>query len=194
MKKLVIAAALVVAFAFPAAAQQPTTDQVPPPTVGVINAPGTSPVPTPIVIAQAAPSSSVDLGAGWNAFITPLLPAIAAALGTLLTGIAGMAIKWLASKMKIQGLELDAQHRDSLQTAITNAAALALNQLGNDIQGKTIDVKSPAVTNAIQVAMKNAPDAITYFKLADKPQEIAEKILAKIPQIANTNTPPKAAA
>jgi len=136
-------------------------------------------------------ATTIDAGGAWNAFVTPLIPSIAAAAGIVITGLATMAMAWLSKKLNLANLEMDAHHRDALQTAVTNAAGLALNSLGNNIQGKTVDVQSPEIANAVRVAMSNAPDAIKYFKLDQKPEKIAEKILAKLPQIANTSGAPQ---
>jgi chemotaxis protein CheY-P-specific phosphatase CheC len=139
-------------------------------------------------LAQAAPAAAVNAQDVYTAVLQPVLMAVGVAAATVVTALAAYGVQWLRKKTGIQGLELDAQHRDALQAAITNAAGLALNQLGNSLQGRTIDVGSPAVQAAVQYVVKTAPEALEHFDLSGKSQEIAEKIVAKLPQVANTTT------
>lgn len=152
-----------------------------------------------IALAQAvttAPPATVDIGWAYT-ILTPLLMAVATAAATVITAVAGLAVAWLRKRLQLSeaeaqkvGLEIDEKHRDALQTALTNAAGLALNRLGNDLKGKTIDIGNPAVASAINSVIKSSPEAVAYFGLDRKPDEIAQKIVAKLPQIANTTTPP----
>ena len=84
------------------------------------------------------------------------------------------------------GVSIDDSMRASVQTAATNAAGLVLNQLGNSLQGKTITVGTPFIADAVNYVLKNAPDAVAHFGLT--PDAIAQKIIALLPQVANTTT------
>ncbi len=141
------------------------------------------------VCAAHAETATINLGDAYNAIAMPILTAIASAAGLVITAAAGYAVAWLRNKTGLQALELDAHHRDALQTAITNAAGLALNQLGNNLSKKTVDIANPAVGAAVQYVVKSAPEALDHFGINKRTTEIAEKIVAKIPQIANTTTP-----
>lgn len=143
-------------------------------------------------IGQTPIPPQIDAGQVWNTVVTPFIPYIAAAFGTVATAVAGMAVAWLKKQFHLQDLQTEAFNRDAFQQALTNAAGHVMNELGNDIQGKKIDVGSAAVQSAVTLAMNAAPGAIAYFKLTDQPQIIAQKIVAKLPQIANTSQPPAA--
>jgi hypothetical protein len=129
--------------------------------------------------------------------LMPVMLAIGSAAATVLTVAAGLVVAWLKKKLNLSdaeaekiGLDMDALHRQALQTALTNAAGQALNRLGNELKGKVIEVNNPAVANAVNSVIKAAPDAVRYFRLEERPSEIAEKIIGKLPQVANTVTPP----
>jgi hypothetical protein len=56
------------------------------------------------------------------------------------------------------------------------------------LQGKSIEVGNPAVASAVNLVLKSAPDALAHFGIT--PESVAQKIVAKLPQVANTVTPP----
>jgi ABC-type transport system involved in cytochrome bd biosynthesis fused ATPase/permease subunit len=91
-----------------------------------------------------------------------------------------------AAIYKYTGIKIDQGYRDSLQTALTNAGALALNKLGNDLDGKVITTTHPAIDEALNYVLKGAPDAVKRFGLT--PDRLRQMIVAKIPQVANTTT------
>jgi hypothetical protein len=128
-------------------------------------------------VPQADTTTSVDIGGFWTA----LLPYIASAVGGLITFLVGWVLVLVKSKL---GLSIDDSMRASLQTAATNATGLVLNKLGNTLNGKTVDVGNVLVADAVNYVMKAAPDAIAHFGLT--PDAIAQKILALLPQVANT--------
>lgn len=132
-------------------------------------------------LAQAPAASTVDVGGIFGAWRPYLLDII----GVAAAAIAGLICELLRRKLN---LSISAEHREALQRALTNAAGLALNSLGNKLDGKTIDVKSPEVAQAVNYVAKAAPDALAHFGLT--PQALEEKIVAKIPQVANTASPP----
>lgn len=126
-----------------------------------------------------AQTSTVSAGDVYSA----MLPYFASAVGAVITFLVGWVLMLAKSKL---GISIDDSMRSSLQTAATNAAGLALNSLDNTLSGKTIDVKHPAIAEAVLYVVKNAPDAMAHFGLS--PDQIAQKILALLPQVANTTT------
>lgn len=133
------------------------------------------------VAATAPASSNVDLGGifgAWRPYLLDLFGVAAAA-------VVGLICELVRRKLN---LSISAEHRDALQRALTNAAGLALNSLGNKLDGKTVNVKSPEVAQAVNYVAKAAPDALAHFGLT--PQALEEKIVAKIPQVANTTAAP----
>lgn len=95
--------------------------------------------------------------------ITPVLQAL---LGILIpVGIAAL-FQWL----KKLGLDVEARHRDALQSALTNAAMLALARAG----GRS----APATQVAVDYVKRNVPDAVRKFGLDDG--RIAELVAPKL--------------
>lgn len=136
------------------------------------------------VMSFAAPAmAQTTVGAGdvYSAFLPYLLAIVGAAVSTLIGWV-------LLTVNKKLGISIDDSMRNSLQTAARNGAGLLLNQLGNQLQGKTIDVKSPALAEAVNYVIKAAPDALAHFGLT--PEMIEQKIIALLPQVANTAAPP----
>jgi hypothetical protein len=132
-------------------------------------------------VALAQSATAVDVGGIYGGF----RPYIVDIVGSLIT----LGVGWLLVLLKSKfNLDIDASHRDALQTALTNGAGLALNKLGNSLQGKSIEVGNPAVASAVNLVLKSAPDALAHFGIT--PESVAQKIVAKLPQVANTVTPP----
>lgn len=87
------------------------------------------------------------------AFATALIPVLVAAL-----------VQWFRK----MGIDIEAQHRDALQSALTNAAMLAL--------ARGAGVGAPLA--AIEYVRHSVPDAVKAFALDD--HRIAELLLPKI--------------
>ena len=83
-------------------------------------------------------NTTVAIGGLYETLTSIILPI----LGVIVTGIAG----WLANLLRVKfGLEIEQQHRDALQTALTNAAGLAIAK-GKDLtSAKTIDIANPHI-------------------------------------------------
>lgn len=109
----------------------------------------------------------------WNEF----LPIVTTILVTVaIPALIGLAVKWFAKL----GVDIDAKHRDALQTALQNAAALILARFGGGIA-------PPAATipqEAISYVQRAAPGALKHFGMEGNTAAIAEKIRAKLPQVA----------
>lgn len=130
-----------------------------------------------------------------SAVLTPILQAVAAAAASVIITAGVYAVAWLRQRLNLTddearklGLEIDAQHRATLQTALTNAAGVAINKLGNEVKSLKIDVRNPAIADAVNHALAGAPEALRYFGLDKAPEAIAKRIIAKIPQVLNTTT------
>lgn len=83
--------------------------------------------------------------------------------------------------MRKLGLDIEAQHRDALQTSLTNAAGLLVERARKSVAGVTVDVRNASMAEAIRYVQESAPDAVKKFGLSS--DAIAKKIAAKIPQI-----------
>jgi hypothetical protein len=127
--------------------------------------------------AAFAADGQIDAGGIYGAW----RPYIVEIVGTLLVAFVGWLLAILRQKWNIQ---IEDSRRDALQTALANAAGLVIAKLDNAVQGKTITISSPAVADAVNLVLKSAPDAIAHFGLT--PEVLAQKIVAKIPVVANT--------
>lgn len=108
-----------------------------------------------------------------------LQPYLLAVVSVIATAIVG----WLAELMRRKfNLDIDASHREALQTALTNGAGLLIGKAGTAIAGKKLDLKSAALAEAVNYVLQAVPDAIRYFGIT--PEAVAEKLQAKLPQIS----------
>jgi hypothetical protein len=93
--------------------------------------------------------------------ITPLLSIIAAAVAPLIVA----AIVRLFNKL---GMEVEAKHREALQSALRNAALVTVQKaLERNVDGNLTAieaVKGPA----LEYIRKSVPDAVKKFKLDDE--------------------------
>lgn len=134
---------------------------------------------TAAFISSAMADTTIAVGDIWSGVV----PYIIATIGAVITFLVGWVLNLLKTKL---GVSIDDSMRASLQTAATNAAGLVLNQLGNQLSGTKIDVGNQFVADAVNYVLKAAPDAVAHFGLT--PDAIAQKILALLPQVANTTT------
>lgn len=134
-----------------------------------------------LVATSAYADTTIAIGDIWSGIV----PYIVAAIGALISAAVGWLIYLVNKKL---GISIDDSMRNSLQTAATNAAGLVLNKLGNQIAGAKIDVKNQYVAEAVNYVLTAAPDAIKHFGLT--PDLVAQKILALLPQVANTTAAP----
>lgn len=132
----------------------------------------------------AVPSSSINIGE----LVSPLLQTVLGGVGLVITALVG----WLVTIIKQRtGIEIEAKHREALQTALTNAAGYAFNKANGALSDKTINVGSPYVKEAVEYVFKSVPDAINYFGLSSS--DLVEKLIAKL-GIVNASTPTPVAA
>lgn len=91
----------------------------------------------------------------------------------------GALVTWITTMIKQRtGLDIEAHHREAFQTALTNAAGLVIQRGGELAAGVNIDVKNPAIRDAIMYVNQAAPDAVKHFGIT--PNMIAEKLNAKL--------------
>lgn len=121
-------------------------------------------------------SAHADISVGqafgaWREYIDAIMTA-------LIVGLVGIVLELLRRKL---GISIEDSQRQALQTALTNAAGLAVNRLDSALAGKTVTTKNEAVDEAINYVLRSAPDAVARFGLT--PSAIREKIEAKLAQI-----------
>lgn len=129
---------------------------------------------------QPAHALTIDLG-DVAEYLQPVLITFASSLAA---GIAG----WLALVLKKKwGLEVDANQREAFQTAAKNSAQWLIVRGGEQLKGRSISIDNPLVAEAVKVMQASAGEAIKHFDV--RPEELAQKILSKLPEV--TDTPPQ---
>lgn len=116
-------------------------------------------------------NSTVNVGGFYDIFLAYVLPII----GIVATAAVGVVAKKVTDWT---GIKIEDSYRDSLQTALTNAAGLMIEQLGKDAKGMKIDLKNPIFAAAVRYVQNAAPGALKKFGLG--PDAVAEKIKAKL--------------
>lgn len=111
-----------------------------------------------------------------------LQPYLLAVVSVLATAIVG----WLAELLRRKfNLDIDAAHREALQTALANGAGLLIGKASGAVAGKKLDLKSAALAEAVNYVLQAVPDAVRYFGIT--PEAVAEKLQAKLPQVSTGN-------
>jgi hypothetical protein len=136
-----------------------------------------------MALAQAT-SNAVVLSEPWSAVQTWILTLVGAVIASL--------IGWVTVTLnKKLGISIEDSMRNALQTATTNAAGLVLNKIGNQLQGKVLDLGYVG-NDMVKYVMNAVPDATKHFGLTE--ERVANMILAKVPQVANITAAPIPAA
>jgi len=95
-----------------------------------------------------------------------ILPAVSFIIAAL--------IGWLTKRFRDwTGVEIEARHRDAFQTALENAARMAMMRHGPVPMGQSIP--DAIVSEGLNYVKTGAPDAIRHFKLGD--QNIIERLI-----------------
>lgn len=123
------------------------------------------------VVMTAPAETSINVGdllAPWLQLMLAFAAVVIPALGT-----------WAAAELRRRtGIVVEASHREAFQTALLNGAGLLKVKAEQMTSNVTIDVRHPAIRDAILYVNSSAPDAIKYFGLT--PEAIAEKLVAKL--------------
>lgn len=137
-------------------------------------------------VTSTAPSeTTINVGQ----LLAPWLQILIAGVVSAILALLGWVTKVFNDKMNLSGnasvLAIEGQARDTLQSALTNAAGLLVMKLGPKLDGMKIDVKSPLVADAIVTVNKLAGDAIQRFGIT--PETIGALIIAKVGVLTASN-------
>lgn len=122
-------------------------------------------------VGPALAQTTVNLGD----LFAPWAEMLIGAFAVLVTAILG----WIAAQIKAKtGIDIEARHREALQTALTNAAGLVLSKLHGKAAEVEFDLRSVAVAQGVRYVMAAVPDAVERFGLS--PEQLAEKLVAKL--------------
>ncbi len=137
------------------------------------------PVLADTTVTSTAPSeTTINVGQ----LLAPWLQLLIAGVVSAILALLGWVTKVFNDKMNLSGnasvLAIEGQARDTLQSALTNAAGLLVMKLGPKLDGMKIDVKSPLVADAIVTVNKLAGDAVRRFGIS--PETIGALVIAKV--------------
>lgn len=100
----------------------------------------------------------------------------------ILAVIVTACVAWAAiTFQRLTGIEVEAKHREALQTSLKNAAALLVDSVDKKVDDINFRTSDPKVAEAIRYVTNGAPDALKYFGLSSA--EVAEKLKAWVPQV-----------
>lgn len=100
------------------------------------------------------------------------------AVGAAATAFVPVAFNWFRKL----GWEIDQIHAQQFQVAVTNAAG----QLAQKMAAGQLSLASAGAI-ALELAgvlIRDNPDTVKGLGVADNPRKVADKILAKVPQVA----------
>jgi hypothetical protein len=118
------------------------------------------------------PAIAQDTTVELEGFLGWLRPYAVELLGLVIAA----AVTWATKKFHdLTGIQIEAKHREALQSALRNGANLVIDRIPNT--GK-IDVKSAPVSAAIRYVLESVPDAVAYFELS--PDRIADLLKPKL--------------
>lgn len=108
----------------------------------------------------------------FEGFFGWLRPYVVELVGLVIAG----AVAWATKKFHdLTGINIEAKHREALQSALRNGANLVIDKIPT---GGKVDVHSAPVAAAIRYVMESVPDAVNYFGLT--PDKIADLLKPKI--------------
>jgi hypothetical protein len=126
-----------------------------------------------IVAPAFAQDTTVQIGGLWGS----IRPVIVDLIGIVVLGVLGWISKIIHDRF---GIEIEAKHREALQTAAVNGINMALGRFDPKIENLSIDVKNKLIADAMSYMIKAVPDAITYFKLDQKTDVLRDLLKAKL--------------
>lgn len=80
------------------------------------------------------------------------------------------------------GMAIEAQHRAALQSALENAARLAIGHIEHKMISRPVERSNPALLAATKYVRQSVPDAVGFFKLNDDKlvDLISPKLIPKV--------------
>jgi hypothetical protein len=133
--------------------------------------------PTDSILFTVAAAQSADAATtiSWAELLNPWMPSIMAAVAALIiafvTLLTSLFKKWT-------GIAIEDSNRAAIQASLTNAAGKAIMILADQIKDARLNAQHPAIKQAVEYVNQSAAGAVKAFDL--KPEQIAEKIIAKI--------------
>lgn len=136
---------------------------------------------TTVALAQTtspAPTAVITV----NDLLVPWIPVIMIVVGAVVTIILEFIRQYVKRKTD---MDISNAHMLTLQTAVENAAGLALTKLSQQAKQVEINTRSPQIAQAVLYVNQSAADAVNSFGLTK--EQIAEKVIAKMGVITAPN-------
>lgn len=139
-----------------------------------------SPMIVGVALAQAVGVVTQPEQSWFGGTLLALQPFILELFGLIIVALGGWLVKIVRDRF---GIEIEAKHREALQSALNNAVNLAFGALVKRKAGeaKVIVDGTADVSAAVAYVKKSVPDAVKHFELSDaRIKELLEpKIVAK---------------
>lgn len=137
-------------------------------------------------VTSTAPSeTTINVGQ----LLAPWLQILIAAVVSCILALFGWLTKVFNDRAGLQNnasvLAIEGQARDTLQSALTNAAGLLVMKMGPRLDGMKIDVQSPLIADAVNTVNKLAGDAVARFGIT--PETVGALIIAKVGVLTASN-------
>lgn len=127
-------------------------------------------------------SASAQEAGGTTITLAPLIEAVGPIIAQIAITLVTALVGWLSYKVnQYLGLNIEARHREALQSALMNGVWKGLHFIEDRGAGIGIDVKSEILAEGIRYVQRSVPDAIQYFGLTE--DRLRELLEAKLPTI-----------
>lgn len=128
-----------------------------------------------VVASYAVSAFAADGGIAVQSFIDPLRPYVMEIVSIVAAGLVG----YVARRVNmLTGLNIEARHREALQSALENGARLAFDHLTRDSEGKRLPVGNAGVEAGVNYVLRSVPDAVRFFGLT--PQRVSDLMRPKL--------------
>lgn len=110
-----------------------------------------------------------------TSFIDPFRPYVMEVASIAIAGLVG----WAARRVhQLTGLNIEARHREALQSALENGARLVIERIGRSAAGKSVPVGNAILEDGVEYVLRSVPDAVRFFGLT--PQRLGELLRPKL--------------
>lgn len=124
----------------------------------------------------ALPAFAQDTtGISADSILDIVQPYIAEIVSILIAAIVAFVARQV---QKYTGIQIEAKHREALQSALENAARIVLGNLEAKAKGSSVSLGSAYLDAGVKYVLKSVPDAVSYFGLS--PERIGELIRPKL--------------
>jgi hypothetical protein len=123
--------------------------------------------------AVASPATTVN----FDPFIAEIMPYVLA----LASAVIAAGVAWITRKVhQWTGINIEAKHREALQSALTNGARAAIGRYTPG--GVAFDMKSVPIKLGVDFVLHSVPDAVKHFGLseADIEKHLMPKLVAMV--------------